>query len=219
MTGDEGPSAHPETNEPDPVTRRRRWPIGTLTLVAVAAVVVGGILLGTRSGASDTTLPFTVEDVPSAASVPALPVPGVAVPDGEVAPDFTVTLFDGTLFSLSAHLRDDGRPVFLNLWASWCPPCIEEMPAIQQASLDHPDVLFIGVAVEDDPVAAEEFGASVGITYPLAAEESDRFLVDYQYRGLPASYLISADGQIVGRVFGGVDTDDLDGLVEQFLTG
>lgn len=214
------PSTDSPTEPPDPVTPRRRWPIGTLTVIGIAAVVAGGLLLGNLGSdttATTTELPFTVEEVPGAAVVPTLPAAGAQDTDGEQAADFTVGLFDGSLFSLSGHQQDDGRPVFLNLWASWCPPCREEMPAINQASLAHPEVLFIGVAVEDDPVAAEEFGQEIGVSYPLAVEESDFFIEEYGYFGLPAAYLISADGIIVSKIFGGVDEEDLNDLILEYF--
>ena len=83
--------------------------------------------------------------------------PGFGRPVGSPAPDFTVELFDGTRFRLSDHLGDDGRPVVLNLWASWCLPCRAEMPELDEAARAHPEVLFLGVAVDDTRRAAEAF--------------------------------------------------------------
>ena len=57
----------------------------------------------------------------------------------EPAPIFSVETQEGE-FSLSEHIATDGRPVFLNLWASWCFPCREEMPAIDRAAAAHPEV-------------------------------------------------------------------------------
>lgn len=133
-----------------------------------------------------------------------------AVPQGDPAADFTVMTLDGGGFTLSEHLEDDGRPVFLNMWASWCPPCKAEMPDINAASQTHEDVKFVGVAVNDDPVASAGFATSAGITYTIGFDGDGTVANDYQVRGLPATYIISADGIILERIFGAVSQGDID---------
>lgn len=122
---------------------------------------------------------------------------------------FSVPTNDGEEFSLSEHVTNDGRPIFLNLWASWCFPCREEMPAIDASSKAVPEVLFLGVSVQDSRSDAEEFGEEIGVTYLLGFDEDD--VVDDAYKplGLPASYLISGDGIIVEKIFGRVTEEDL----------
>jgi len=121
------------------------------------------------------------------------------------APDFAVTTLDGNGFELSGHLSTDGRPVFLNLWASWCPPCKDEMPGIDAASRAHTDVKFVGVAIEDDPGDSAEFATSIGIGYTIGFDEEDAVGDGYNPLGLPASYIISSDGEILERIYGTVD--------------
>ena len=133
-----------------------------------------------------------------------------AVPQENAAADFTVMTLDGGGFTLSEHLEDDGRPVFLNMWASWCPPCKAEMPDINSASQAHGDVKFIGVAVNDDPVASADFATAAGITYTIGFDGDGTVADDYQVRGLPATYIISADGIILERIFGAVSEADID---------
>ncbi len=193
-----------EPAQPDHVEAARRLPRWVLALAAVAMVVgvVGIATLVVRGGDDQTigTLPdlaaLGLEDNgPSAAAM---------------APDFTVPTRDGGTFTLSEHLANDGRPVFLNLWASWCPPCRAEMPAIQQASIDHPDVLFIGVSVQDDRVAAQAFADEIGITYTIGYDDDNVVDAGYAPLGLPATYLISADGEIVERLFGGLTEQQIE---------
>lgn len=138
---------------------------------------------------------------------------------GEAAPDFTVPLFDGTGFSLAEHVADDGRPVFLNLWASWCIPCREEMPAIDAAAARYPNVLFLGVAVQDDAAAAEEFAGEIGVSYPLGVDERDVLTSVFATFGLPTSYLISGEGILITEVIGEVDEARLDSVISTFLGG
>jgi thiol-disulfide isomerase/thioredoxin len=178
----------------------RRWPFGALTFIVVAAIA-GGISLFGGNAASDGS----DADLEGALGLP--------TQNDETAPDFSIDLLDGPSFRLSDHLADDGRPVILNLWASWCGPCRAEMPAFDAVSKIHRDVLFLGVAVNDDPAAARDFAAEIGVSYPLAIDEDDRVGRRYPSPGLPATYLISADGTIARTIFGQMNEDQLAELI------
>jgi thiol-disulfide isomerase/thioredoxin len=128
----------------------------------------------------------------------------------EIAPIFSVPTASGDEFSLSEHLATDGRPLFLNLWASWCFPCREEMPAIDRSSQSHPEIAFVGVSVQDSTSDATSFAEEIGVTYTIGFDENDVVDDAYSPLGLPASYVISADGVILERIFGRVTEDDLD---------
>lgn len=132
-----------------------------------------------------------------------------ATQDAEIAPSFAVPTADGGEFSLTDHLASDGRPVFLNLWASWCFPCREEMPAIDRSSQAFPEVAFIGISIQDDRSDAEKFATEIGVTYTIGFDDKNE--VDNAYRplGLPASYIISGDGVILERIFGKLTEEDL----------
>lgn len=194
------------TPEPDPAATEdsvgsrvaRRWPLGLLTLIVVMLVAGGVWLLGGEGDGADTS---------------------ARAQSGEAAPDFSVDLLDGSSFRLSEHLADDGRPVILNLWASWCHPCREEMPAFDSASQAHPDVYFIGVAVEDAPEAARAFAEEVDVSYPLAIDEAERVGDRYPSPGLPATFFISSDGEIVRKVFGQLDEDGLGQVIAESFGG
>lgn len=192
-----------DNGTPTPTSSRRRWPLGALTLIVVAAIAGGVLLFG--NDAADPSV--TVPELEGALGLP--------TQNGEAAPDFSLTLLDGTDFRLTDHLASDGRPVILNLWASWCGPCRAEMPAFDVASKIHTDVFFLGVAVEDDPLAAEEFAAEIGVTYALAIDEAERVGRRYPSPGLPATYFISTDGLIIRTVFGQIDENQLDELIAE----
>jgi len=87
------------------------------------------------------------------------------------------------------------------------------MPGFDFASKIHTDVLFLGVAVEDDPGAAADFAAEIDVSYPLAIDEADRVGRRYPSPGLPATYFISAEGRIVRTVFGQVDEEQIAELI------
>jgi thiol-disulfide isomerase/thioredoxin len=198
---------------PTPKDRRRRllpWAVG------LAVVVLGVTVMLAFTGDDDATSEdATAPAAGATADTPAnarLPISAGLATD-EPAPDFDADVFDGSPFRLSDHQAADGRPVLLNLWASWCFPCREEMPAIDAVAARHPEVMFIGVAVEDDPVEAERFADEIGVSYLLAIDETGAVSQKYPALGLPATFLISEDGRVIAKLFGGASEETFD----QFL--
>ena len=126
---------------------------------------------------------------------------------GDAAPDFTVELLDGGSFSLDDHLATDGRPLVINLWASWCAPCREEIPDLSAFALAHPDIAVIGVAVEDQPDDSRALADELGPSYPLALGNTE-FEEAYPNFGLPVTFFLNGDGTVTG-VHNGVLTDEI----------
>ena len=127
----------------------------------------------------------------------------------ELAPHFAVETADGGTFSLDEHITNDGRPIFLNLWASWCFPCRAEMPAIDAASQTHRDIAFVGVSVKDTRPEAIAFAEEIEVGYTIGFDDDNRVDDEYRPLGLPASYIISSDGVILERIFGEVTEESL----------
>lgn len=144
--------------------------------------------------------------------------PGLVGTRGGPAPDFTFTFFDGTDFRLSRHLSDDGRPVVLNFWASWCVPCREEMPALDAVARRRPEVLFVGVAVRDTEDEARSFAAEIGVVYPLGIDGDGEILERYPILGLPTTWFITADGLIAATWAGQLDDQKLEEMIDRHLT-
>ncbi|MEX1126400.1 MAG: TlpA disulfide reductase family protein [Acidimicrobiia bacterium] len=130
---------------------------------------------------------------------------------GAKAPNFTVELLDGGSFNLKDHLADDGRPLVLNLWASWCFPCREEIPDISDFAATHADVAVLGVAVEDALEDSKAFATELSPSYPLAFG-SKEFRDAYPTVGLPATFIIEPDGTVSSIVNGIVDQESLEAL-------
>lgn len=133
----------------------------------------------------------------------------------ETAPDFTVELFDGSEFSLSAHLAEYSTPVVLNFWASWCVPCRVEMLAIDAVARQQTEILFLGIAVQDTETAARGFADQVGVSYPLGHDSDGMILKKYPILGLPATWFITADGMVAEQWFGQLDETTLEELIER----
>jgi thiol-disulfide isomerase/thioredoxin len=121
-----------------------------------------------------------------------------------MAPDFQLQALDGQEYSLSG-LR--GRPILLNIWASWCPPCRSEMPAMQQLHQDYFEQGFIILAVnatnQDDLTAAKDFISSRGLSFPILLDTEGNVSSLYQVRSLPTSFFIDTSGRIHEIIIGG----------------
>jgi cytochrome c biogenesis protein CcmG/thiol:disulfide interchange protein DsbE len=117
-------------------------------------------------------------------------------PTSGPAPDFTVTTFDGETIRLS-DLR--GRPVVVNFWASWCPPCREEAPLFQSLWERYRDqgVVFLGIAYVDNEQNSLAFMDEFGITYPNAPDVGTYISKEqYLITGVPETFVIDQDGNV-----------------------
>jgi len=129
-----------------------------------------------------------------------------------VAPDFSLGLFTGSSFTLSSALTT-GKPVVVNFWASWCGPCADEAPVLQDGARRYGDqVTFVGVDVQDLDSDAQAFLTKYGITYQNGSGNAGPISVQYGMRGVPETYFIAPDGRLI-RKWNTLTSADL----EQFL--
>lgn len=106
-------------------------------------------------------------------------------------------------------------PAIVNLWATWCGPCRTEMPAFQQVSTEYDDVRFVGVNQGDAGDAAAEFLDEVGVTFDQYLDPNGDLTNALRVAGLPATFVIDADGVVVEVHNGALDPDGIRALVTE----
>jgi cytochrome c biogenesis protein CcmG/thiol:disulfide interchange protein DsbE len=134
------------------------------------------------------------------------------------APAFTLERLDGEGDLSLESLR--GKPVVLNFWASWCGPCKDEAPILEEASKRWQDegVAFVGIDVKDFRGDARAFLERYGVTYPNVYDGKGSTIGRYGVTGYPETYFIDADGRVRFRIAGPVeDAQDVDDGIRRAL--
>lgn len=140
-------------------------------------------------------------------SVPVSATTGGLIPsprEGFLAPDFTLDLVGEGEVTLS-ELRGD--VVLINLWATWCPPCRAEMPALQQVYEANRargfEILAINMTYQDRETAVVEFVREYGLTFPILLDRTGEVGHQYQLRSLPTTFFVDRLGVIQQVILGG----------------
>jgi thiol-disulfide isomerase/thioredoxin len=123
--------------------------------------------------------------------------------------DFSLPLLDGKTQSLSGL---EGRVIFLNFWATWCPPCREEMPAMETLYRRFKDggLEFLAVNIQEGQKDVESFTRDFGLTFPVALDSSGKVSQIYGIRAIPTTYIIDRKGGIIATAVGGRPWDSAD---------
>ena len=142
------------------------------------------------------------------------------------APDFTLTDQFGVTHTLSDY---KGKVVFLNFWATWCPPCRAEMPDIQKlyeeaAGDEESELVILGVAFpnlgdETSEDGIRRFLEENGYTYPTVMDTDASLMTPYYITAYPTTYMIDRDGNIFGYVPGSMTKDIMEDIIRQTLEG
>ena len=128
-----------------------------------------------------------------------------SVREGLIAPDFTFPDLDGRKVSLYDYR---GRVVFINIWATWCPPCVEEMPSIEKLYNRFKGDQFQILAVSIDSKGREAvvpFMKKFNLTFPVLLDPEGKIRKRYGLTGVPESFVIDREGIVVKKVIGPID--------------
>jgi thiol-disulfide isomerase/thioredoxin len=136
---------------------------------------------------------------------------------GGLAPPFTATTLDNTILTLNAL---HGKVVILNFWATWCGPCITEMPLLETVYQKYRSTGLRIIAVNASESRADVLAwqQRFGFTYDLVSDNGTIAEL-YQLRGLPSTYFIGRDGIIKQIAFGALDAGDLNSTLDALLKG
>lgn len=180
-----------------------------LGLALVAVILVGVAYLAARDAALQSQ---TAESGPGATSLAERPAPTKSF----ALPPATLEGFAGGEPVNLADFR--GQPLVVNFWATWCAPCVKEMPDFQAAWAElQGEVAFLGVDVEDAPPNAEPFVERLGIGYTLAIDPRREFHREVGNFGMPTTLLVDPDGIVRYRHTGPVTREELLELLAQHL--
>ena len=149
---------------------------------------------------------------------------------GARAPGFELITMDGDSMSLGQF---EGEVVLLNFWATWCPPCVHEMPSMERLYQDlrAQGFVVLGVTVDVDPGEPDAQGRSqgivreyverLGVTFPILLDPEGSVEGVYNVSGLPTTYVIGRDGRIEGRIVGARewDSEEYRARIQDLLDG
>ena len=181
-----------DQTSPKPASQKR--------VLSVAAVVALVGFLGWQA----IKQPELPDFVPSGQPIqmPAEPVAEVSLAE-----------FEGILVGLQ------GKPVVVNIWGSWCPPCRTEMPLLQSVADNYESrAVVLGVSSRDNRASAQEFLKSAKITYPNVADRSGEIARALDINTFPTTFIFDADGELIARVNGGISEQRIAGLLEDVLS-
>jgi peroxiredoxin len=129
---------------------------------------------------------------------------GMAKVAGKAAPDFTLPSIDGQQVSLQQYR---GKVVFLNFWATWCIPCREEMPGLEQLHQKYQSegLVVLAIDLKESAEQVKTFFQKHGLSFPSLLDQQGSVFRDYLVAGMPTTYLIGRDGKLFARGIGGRD--------------
>jgi cytochrome c biogenesis protein CcmG, thiol:disulfide interchange protein DsbE len=135
---------------------------------------------------------------------------------GSSAPEFALQRVDGATVRLADY---KGQPVFVNFWATWCVPCREEMPLMQQVYEQYHDdgLVILAVDMEEDAATVQRWIEQGGFTFTFLLDTDGEVLKRYNVTAAPTSYFVSPDGMIRDLKLGALSRDEMRAKVEKLL--
>jgi len=195
---------------------------GLIMLVIILAVA-GAVWMGGSKGETSDEAPVKGPEESTAKSEEAPSSPpqdssAVEKPQqGFRAPNFKLRTLDGKTVELA---KNGGKPSFINLWASWCPPCKMEMPHIQEAYEKYGDrvnFLMVNLTETDDLDKMKEYLSTEGFTFPVLLDEKGEVADRYGVMSIPMTYAVNEEGVIIHKQMGAMSREQIFDLMEQLV--
>jgi peroxiredoxin len=121
---------------------------------------------------------------------------------GDTAPEFSIVADNGKTVTPADF---GGKLLVLNFWATWCPPCVEEMPSLEQfhKTLSPKGVVVLGISVDKDQQVYQQFLKQAGVTFLTARDNGKRINLDYGTVKFPETYIIGSNGRVLSKIIAG----------------
>lgn len=170
-------------------TYKKRGSTLTLSalLLVLIALVVAIIFWPVEATATNSAAPTAQDDIEATTLIHA----------GDVAPDFTVQMLDGSNVTLS-QLR--GKVVLVSFWATWCPPCRQELSHMQKDVIDRfagKDLVVLPISRGEEVKTVENFIEKMGYTFPVGLDRDQSIYKKYASNYIPRSVVVGKDGKVV----------------------
>ncbi|MGL4651812.1 MAG: TlpA family protein disulfide reductase [Caldilineaceae bacterium] len=177
---------------------KRRTLLNCATIIALLLLLVG---CGNRS----------LQDAAASGTAVAPYGAPVMAGTGEEAYDFSLERLDGGTLTLS-DLR--GKWVLVNFWATWCPPCVKEMPYLNELAASR-EIEVIGVNMNETRAKVADFVDETGTSFPILLNPDEDVKIMYEARALPRTVIVAPDGTIAGRILGAVSAEGLETWLDE----
>lgn len=130
-----------------------------------------------------------------------------AIPGKILAPEFVLQDTEGKTHRLTDYR---GKPVIINFWTTWCPPCREELPSMNRAwhKLEKEGIAMLALNMGEDEDTIFIFSADYPTDFPILMDQSGEVIEQWPVKGLPTTYVIAPDGTIAYRAIGSREWDD-----------
>lgn len=184
-----------------------------LAVVLIAAAVLGLMLYPVVSDRmADGTKDSEIADTPASDTES----------DPDKAPDFTVLDKDGNEVTLSGIVSEKNKPIIINFWATWCPPCVRELPHFEKMYKEYSDEIeFLMVNLTDGYDETIEkvntFTTDNSYTFPVYFDTKANASVAYSISSIPLTVLVDAEGKIVASEVGAMDEETLKGYIDTLI--